>query len=183
MAMVNEVEGSQWHREANVGVHTNMLLSWYKENLYANRNEKQRLLTMVSCLFHDVAKPPSRQEKWSETRGKYRSYAGHEPLSARMWINYAMENAEDVRDILCFDVVDIANVAFMIEHHLPFDMKKPGKRQALKMAMYRRMGEFGHRAWLDFLLSDQHGRISDDASAKLERVDTWMREWMEVPYE
>lgn len=176
-AMVNTQEASPWHREANVSVHTLMLLDWYKDNLMPNRNEKQQMLTMIACLFHDVGKPNAQILKSSPERGEYRAYHGHEQLSARMWVDYALTFREAVTYGLRFDLDDIANIALMLEHHVPFGLKDKVKRLNLKNAFVSRMGEAGHRAYLDFLLSDQHGRISDDRITKLAEVDVWMQEW------
>lgn len=179
-AMVNTRENSPWHREENVGVHTQMLLDWYMQNLAANRSETQRMLTLVACLFHDVGKPPAQVVKFREDRGEYRAYHGHEQLSARMWVDYAMTHEQEVQYDLRFTLDDVANVALMLERHVPFDMKDEKKRKALKDTFMTRMGRAGHQAWLDLLLSDQHGRVSDDQAAKLERVDVWMKEWEKV---
>jgi hypothetical protein len=179
-AMLNTREDSPWHREENVAVHTRMLIKWYKENLAHQRNERQNLLTLVSCLFHDVGKPPAQIVKFSEERGEYRAYHGHEQLSARMWVDYAMTNFEMVHETLRFDLSDVSNIAFFVEHHVPFAMKDSRKRKALKSSLLERTGSSGHQAWLDFLMSDQHGRISDDQATKLAAVDQWMKEWKEV---
>lgn len=179
-AMQTTREDSPWHREENVAVHTRMLLDWYKANIFSSRSEDQRMLSMVSCLMHDIGKPPAQIIKFSEARGEYRAYHGHELLSARMWVDYAMSNLDMIKETLRFSLYDISNVAFFVEHHVPFDLKDPRKRKALKDSLIKRTGEAGHRAWLDFLLSDQHGRISDDQAAKLARVDEWMTEWEKV---
>lgn len=175
-AMQLERENSPWHREENVAVHTNMLLDWYDSNLASARSEGQQMLTRVACLMHDIGKPPSRIIKHSEERGDYRAYHGHELVSARMWVDFATQSAE-VRDILAFDKDDIAFVALMLEHHVPFGLKNAKKRVNLKQAFLQRKGESGHRAWLDLLLSDQHGRISDGQVEKLAAVDVWMQQW------
>lgn len=179
-AMVRTVEDSPWHREANVAVHTQMLLDYYMANFYNHRSEKQRMLSMVGCLFHDVGKPPSEVQKFSEERGNYRAYHGHEQVSARMWVNYALSNRQLITDMTSFSLADISNVALMLEHHVPFALKDKQKRQALKTAFITRMGEDGHQAWLDLLNSDQHGRISDDQDKKLADVARWMEEWKAV---
>ena len=179
-AMVNTREDSPWHREANVSVHTQMLLDWYKQNLQANRSESQQMLTMIACLFHDVGKPPAEIQKYSTERGHYRAYHGHEQLSARMWVDYALLHRDVVHEVLRFTEADVANVAMMLEHHVPFAMKDTRKRKELKQSFITRMGEAGHRAWIDLLLSDQHGRISDGQAEKLAAVEVWMNEWEKV---
>jgi hypothetical protein len=173
-------EGSPWHREENVSVHTEMLLKWYKDNLYLSRTDSQRMLTMISCLMHDIGKPPSQIIKFSEERGEYRAYHGHELVSARMWVDYALTNFAMISELLKIDANDVGNIAFFIEHHVPFSMKNPRKRKVLKDSLIARAGEHGHEAYLDFLLSDQHGRISDDQHLKLAAVDDWMKEWKKI---
>ena|SRR5271167_234130 len=176
-AMENTHENSPWHREASVAVHTQMLLDYYNANFFANRTEPQRLLTMVGCLMHDVGKPMAEITKFSEERGEYRAYHGHELMSARIWIDYAMSKRQYGGKVLGFTLMDIANVALMVEHHVPFALKDKRKRKNLKDAFMHRMGEDGHQAWLDLLNSDQHGRISDDQPKKLADVAVWMTEW------
>lgn len=176
-AMVATVENSPWHREANVSVHTQMLIRWYMENLATHRSDRQKILTLVACLFHDVGKPPSQIIKHSEERGEYRAYHGHEQISARIWVDYAVRNFDQVHELLRLDMQDVANIAMMIEYHVPFGLKNAEKRRSLKKAFTQRMGEAGHRAWLDLLLSDQHGRISDDQAEKLAAVEQWMHGW------
>lgn len=180
-AMENTCENSPWHREANVAVHTQMLLNWYDQNLANFRTDRQQIYTRIACLFHDVGKPPAEIQKYSEERGHYRAYHGHEAISARMWVDYAMGPAFTmVKDLFNFTIVDIADIALMIEHHVPFDIKDSRKKKVLKDTLLSRLGPDGHQAWLDFLLSDQHGRWSDDQDAKLVRVSEWMLAWNEI---
>lgn len=179
IAMLNTREDSPWHREANVAEHTRMLIRFYMDNFANKRSERQQMLTLVACLFHDVGKPPSQIIKFSEERGEYRAYHGHEQVSARMWVDFALSNP-DVRDLLHLTADDVSNIAFMIEHHVPFATKDPKKRKALKDTLINRVNEGGHRAWLDFLLCDQHGRISDNQEEKLAAVAAWMDEWETV---
>lgn len=179
LAMERTVENSPWHREANVSVHTNMLLDWYK-NYYLNiRTERQQLLSQISCLFHDVGKPPAEIVKHSEERGTYRAYHGHEQLSARLWVDYAYSNPAEI-EFLGLTPPIVSGIALMIEYHVPFALKDTMKRGALKTALITSLGEDGHQAWLDFLLCDQNGRISDDQPTKLAAVDVWMNEWKNV---
>jgi hypothetical protein len=175
--MENTHEDSPWHREASVAVHTDMLINWYFDHYYNERDDKQRMLTLVGCLFHDVGKPRAQIIKFSEERGEYRAYHGHELISARMWTDFAMGNRDFVEGYTGFTLTDIANVALMIEYHVPFALKDKTKRRNLKTAFLTRMGKGGHQAWLDMLNCDQHGRISDDQEKKLADVALWMSEW------
>lgn len=180
LAMEATVENSPWHRETNVAVHTAMLIEYYKSSLIVNRTEEQRMLTLLSCLFHDVGKPPSEVVKNSPERGEYRAYHGHELRSARMWVNYSLTNKDMIFNFLQLSLQDVSNIALMLEHHVPFALKDRKKRKSLKEALHIRMGKDGHQAWLDMLNSDQNGRISDDQAIKLAHVALWMKEWEEV---
>lgn len=176
-AMERTVENSPWHREANVAVHTQMLLNYYEKNFLPHRSESQQTLSLLGCLFHDVGKPMAEITKYSEERGEYRAYHGHEQLSARLWVDYALNNQKLVSEYFGFGLAQISNVALMIEYHVPFNLKDKFKRKNLKTALELRLGTDGHQAWLDMLMCDQHGRISDDQETKLAAVDKWMEEW------
>lgn len=178
--MENTTEGSKHHKELNVSIHTQMLIDWYYDNLIDLRNEKQRMLTLVACAAHDLGKPRSMIMKFSEERGHYKAFHGHEKVSANLWIDYAYSNPEIVKDLLELSFRDVHNIAFMVEYHLPFDLKNKQKREALKTSLFKRFGEEGHQAWLDFILCDQNGRISEDKETKLAKVDVWMKEWESV---
>ena len=178
--MVNTREDSPWHREENVSVHTQMLIKHYKQTYAHNRSEQQNIISLVACLMHDIGKPPAQTVKFSEERGEYRTYAGHEQLSARMWVDYAMSQGDDIKNILKLSITDVANIAMMLEYHVPFGLKNNIKRVAMKKALVTRMGESGHQAWLDFIMCDQNGRISDGQAEKLAAVDVWMTEWKEL---
>lgn len=179
-AMLNTRENSPWHREENVAVHTEMLLKWYRDNILSARSDEQQILSMVCCTMHDIGKPRAQVVMYSEERGEYRVYRGHELISARLWVDYAMSNFDMIHETLRLDLNDISNIAFFIEHHLPYAIKNQHKRKILKDSIMSRTGEAGHRAWLDFLLSDQHGRISDNQAKKLTEVEVWMKEWQKV---
>lgn len=178
--MEHTVEGSPWHKEANVGVHSTMLIEHYYNNFFEHRTEKQRMLSLVASAAHDLGKPRSMIMKFSEERGHYKAFHGHEKVSANLWIDYAYSNPEIVKDLLELSFRDVHNIAFMVEYHLPFDLKNKQKREALKTSLFKRFGEEGHQAWLDFILCDQNGRISEDKETKLAKVDIWMKEWESV---
>lgn len=175
--MEKTVEGSKWHKEPNVSCHTQMLIDWYYNNLFDLRTEHQRMLTLVASTFHDVGKPRAMIMKFSEERGHYKAFHGHEQISARLWIDYAYSNPEIVKDLLNLGIYDVHNIAQMIEFHLPFELKNKEKRKALKTSFLNRCGVANHQAWLDFILSDQNGRIAEDQVTKLAKVDVWIKEW------
>src|SRR5574343_404708 len=100
-AMNNTIEDSPWHREENVWVHTMMVLKEY----YDATDDvwmKADLIGAFACAFHDVGKPLAEEEVYSEARGVYRRYGGHELISARMWTNWALTNLHVLQDAFCF---------------------------------------------------------------------------------
>ena len=82
-------EGSPYHRERNVGIHTDMVVAQY---LLAAEKCDTYDLGLLVCIFHDVGKPSSVVHKHNEERGYYKSFPGHEWKSARMWEDYVTTN-------------------------------------------------------------------------------------------
>lgn len=163
LAMAEEVEGSPWHREANVRVHTDMVVN---QMLTSYRlSEKNKILGLLSCAFHDVGKPPAMEVvKTHPTRGVYKRFKGHEILSSRLWVDYALRNFSNMSK------EDIYKIAWMIEYHLPFDIKKPDKVNNLVSTIcYYNI----HNTFLDAVEADQLGRIADDPEEKIERFSAW----------
>ena len=178
--MSNTVEASPWHREANVMVHTDMLLQYYELTFAEHRTEKQALWSKIACLFHDVGKPPARIEKYSEERGTYYAYHGHEQISARMWVDFAARNYSRMGFAGHLSPHDVAFISQMIHNHVPFDTKNYDKLKAIRSTITHYRGEEGHQAWMDMLNCDQRGRISDDQEAKLIRVKEWFDGYLTV---
>lgn len=172
--MVATCENSPWHRESNVAEHTMMLYRWYRDNKMSMRSDRVRVLTFLSIMFHDTGKPAARKEKWREDRGTYYIYAGHEQISARLWEDYAVTNWQFLKHL--FPVLmyeDIYKVGYIVENHLPFSDAKEFKQRIFRTALFAALGN-EEEAYFDCLLSDQHGRISDDQEKKLADVYAWI---------
>lgn len=174
--MARTVEDSPWHREANVLVHTQMVVDEYVKladdydpmSGLINSWTHDEYLGAIAAAFHDTGKPASEIQKWSEARGNYRAYHGHELLSARMFETYAAERFP------MFSGRDIAMVSFIVEHHMPWSVEDKEKRHNLAKTA-------NHYGGVDIftmhLLADQYGRTSDDQEAKVKRADEWVREF------
>jgi predicted kinase len=175
--MQNTVENSPWHREENVAVHTQMIVDHYLREFAPLRTTKERVMTLLAILFHDTGKPDAEEVKESAERGTYRTYAGHEKISSRTFIDFAMTHADWFAS-LGMDTQDISNVAFMIEHHLPYGLKNVDKRTALKTALAYRLESID--MFYDLLRSDAAGRISDGHAEKLANVENWITEFEQV---
>jgi predicted kinase len=176
-AMWETVEGSPWHREANVGVHTDMVVSQY---LMLSNSEGPGMLDSecfnvrgaLGCAFHDVGKPPAMQIKFKEDRGEYKAFHGHELISARMWENWAVGNWSFLQREFGFEPIDIYTVGWMIEHHVPWATKKDEKLDAFAATAYTTLGH--SCAWTDMLMADQRGRISDSSHQRFEEAQIWI---------
>lgn len=165
--METTVEASPWHREDNVLVHTTMVVDEYVKLVDANGTDWTRAdyLGALACAFHDVGKPQSEIQKWSESRGNYRAYHGHEQVSARLFEDYACSFN------MGLTANEIFNITWMIEHHMPWQIEN---EQTLNhMALTVR--DHGMHAYTNALLADQIGRIADDQEAKNQMARQWTR--------
>lgn len=169
-AMENTVEDSPWHRERNVAVHTDMVVMEYLRRA-DKRMDRHALMGAFVCAFHDVAKPRARTEKYSKERGVYYSYPGHEQMSARMWEQFAVQNWRQLRDDFDFTEQEIYYVGVMIEHHVPWGMRKKDKLDGVILTAYE---AGGRTTFANILLSDTYGRISDDAEEKRMKSEEWI---------
>ncbi len=170
--MVATVEGTMWHREENVGVHTNMVVAEY-----IKRSPKQwelvDFLGAVACAFHDTGKPEAQEAKHNEERGNYFTYKGHEQISTRIFENYALTNISELNLL----TTKIAAVCWMIQNHLPYRIKKLHKLQALRATA----DFYGvHQVFQRMVLSDQYGRTSDRHNDNKFEIFEWLAKYNDV---
>ena len=164
-------ENSPWHREENVAVHTNMVVEKYLEHAKTVWDFND-LCGAVACAFHDVGKPDARTECFSEKRGKYFKYSGHELISARLWEDWAVSNWKYLNKVFGFNPKDIFTVGWMVENHLPWNFTKKGKNIKYMVLTLNKL--FGDKTvFYNFLRSDVYGRISDDAEEKRKKTEEW----------
>lgn len=171
--MARTTEGSMHHREANVLVHTQMVLDQYYNLTPADWNISH-VEGAFACLFHDVGKPEAEVDKFSEERGAYHSYPGHEIISARAWENWIVENLAQV--VLLFPTFcdrgfqSIFNVGWMVEHHLPYCVTNKYKLECI----FKTGKSIGGNTFANVLVADGKGRINDNEEAQAIRMQTWM---------
>lgn len=177
--MESTVEGSEWHREANVAVHTDMCIQHYAKTTADHRTPRQQMLTLITLLFHDFGKPEAEETlERKDGSGSYHRYAGHEPKSANEFLSFMCEHVELREQFFKQGLswVDVRKIKFMIEHHLPFGLKNPTKRENLKRAVIQTLGD-DEECFYDQLWSDCNGRISDDHDVKKANVEAWIAEF------
>lgn len=177
MSMTKIVEASPWHRERNVGVHTDMVV-----NEFISRSDHNwdvyTLMGALVCAYHDVGKPMSEEVKFSEKRGEYRSYNGHEKRSARLWEDIWCSDSHTLNEYFPeLDVKKKLHISWLIEYHVPWGITRPDKRLMLARTV---LDIFGRRneVFCRILLSDTYGRISDDYDTKHKNAESWCYEFM-----
>ena len=173
-AMVETVEDSPWHRERNVGTHTDMVVSQYIARQQALTFD---VLGAIGCAFHDVGKPSSEIIKFKPERGEYRAYHGHELVSARMWEDWAVRNWTFLSEEFGLIPEHIYHIGWMIEHHVPWATKKDAKLDAFAATAFSTIG-VDSNTWIDMLMADQTGRMSDDSHQRIAECEEWICDHM-----
>lgn len=181
--MKQTVEGSEWHREANTWVHTEMCVQHYWQHVAPHRTERERDLTLLSLACHDLGKPEAEETvERKDGSGSYHRYAGHEPVSANEFISFVCDHEVLMKKFFArgFGWDDIMKIKFMIEHHLPFGLKNVQKRQNLRNTVEEILGR-DEQCFYDQLWSDCNGRISDNHDQKKADCGAWITEFKAMP--
>jgi predicted kinase len=182
--MAATVEGSEWHREANVAVHTTMCIEHYIQNTAQHRTGREQLMTLMTLLFHDFGKPEAEEtvERKDGSGTTYHRYAGHEPVSANEFISFVCDHETLMKRFFArgYGWPDIRKIKFMIEHHLPFGLKNVTKRQNLRNTVEETLGQ-DEQCFYDQLWSDCCGRISDNHQQKKIDCASWIEEFRAMP--
>lgn len=171
------VEASPWHREANVLVHTEMVVDEYIRMADEDAGEwsYNDYLGALACVFHDTGKPAAKIQKYREDRGNYFAFHGHEMISSRLFETWAMENLNKIDDDVTAS--DIFTVCWMIEHHMPWELNDAAKRRNLALTA---RDAIGVDIYMRALLADQYGRIADDKDAKNARALAWVADFRQL---
>jgi len=170
--MSSVTEGSPYHRETSVAIHTDMVVQQYLSS-DGFASSKNMLLGAFAAVFHDVGKPHACEEKYSESRGQYYSFNGHEPISARLWEDYAIRNWSTLVELFDFNLFDGYAIGWMIEYHLPWGIKNPDKLDSIA----RTTKHYGFtKPYGEFLMADNLGRISDPSTARHKDGLSWVFE-------
>ena len=162
-------ESSPWHREDNIGVHTNMVVQDYVERSPEHWTKKD-FLGAVHCAFHDTGKPKAEEIIEKEDGSIRKRYGGHEIYSARFFVDFVYSDP-DLLDLL--DDCDIYNIAVMIQSHIPYSLSQKKLRQ-----LKTHITVFGlEDVFVRCLLADTYGRISDDQESKRTQACHWAKEY------
>jgi len=165
-------ENSPYHREANVAIHTDMVVDEYFKIKNYNEWSLNDVIVGLALAFHDVGKPKSKEEVTRPDGSVYYRFGGHEKISANMWRDYLTKFTNEF-DSLCPNPIQhlFYPVAWLIENHLPYSLKDKNKVNNIALTLkelYLRENFF------DMLRADARGRISDDHFQKLQKVEDWI---------
>lgn len=176
--MKTTVEDSPWHREANVWVHTQMvvtqfLLIW---SATGRLDDEHMFNAGVGCLFHDFGKPDAEEELTTPERGIYRRYKGHEAVSGAIFREVANSPTKwaelfgDVPNHLTPE--DKLAITLMIQHHLPYQYKPKMVEEVIHTIAT--FADNSREPFMSMLRADSRGRISDDHDVKKANVEAWI---------
>jgi len=172
--MVDTVEDSPWHREANVAVHTDMVVQQWIDRFMDSSSDQANKIALLALFFHDAGKPEAEEElDRADGSGKYRRYAGHEPVSSKAFMEFYLK-CDKLNNWVT--LAEARAIRWVIEHHLPYGLKHTQKVHDLKLATVKTLEEVGCNidTFYNCLRSDAAGRISDDHATKLAAVEEWI---------
>lgn len=149
-------EDSPYHRERNLAEHIKMACRFYENNFIKRRNAHQQKLTLMACLFHDSGKALIKKTDKDD----------HANISVRIWNEYTINNKSMV-SLLGISNKEIEQINFIIRSHENYRELKRGE------VLYH-LGDEGHRAWIDFLICNKHGRICDDHISYINEFEEWL---------
>lgn len=170
--MKDTIEDSPYHREDNVFVHTQMVVSEYIKfvDVQGLQWKYEDLQGAVACVFHDVGKPDSEEEEYSEKYDKViRRYKGHEIISAGYWMDFWCNNEFNIRSLID-DINAFYNVWVLVAYHLPYQLGDKNLSIFKTHVQY-----FGIEHVLgNVLLADCHGRVQDQRRKEIQNCYDWI---------
>ncbi len=174
-SMRSTTEGSEWHREANVWVHTCMAAT---EFLRAAK-EQDFSIDMLVCgflaiMYHDVGKP-NVATPHDTIAGRLVSYR-HEVNSANVFKNDYLQSK--IISSLCGTPQMMQFVRFLIQSHLPYTIGKDLRIFKASLKFYGKNAGFSEidtfSIFTTMLIGDNYGRISDDHEEKKASLHEWI---------
>lgn len=169
--MHGTVENSPWHREANVWVHTEMVVNEYI-HLSPTVWSEADAIGALACAFHDTGKPAAKEEVSRSDGTKYFRFGGHEKISACLWRDYLTSFKHEFDDVFTNTDELFVKVAWLIEYHLPYSLGHDKLHGVISTNKAFDTTTIFYR----MLRADARGRISDDHQQKMENVESWISE-------
>lgn len=176
--MENMVENNDWHLEANVGVHTEMVVDQYIDRLPSIVTH-QHFLGALACMLHDIGKPVVCEEIIKDDGSIRLTSPGHELESARLAEDYlASEFGGLFNGIITPS--DITKICWLIQNHLFYGITNHQKVRDLKTtSRYFVSSNVSDDDFDDIFIrcitADAMGRIGTDP----QRTERQLHEWID----
>ncbi|MFY0658069.1 MAG: AAA family ATPase [Neptunomonas phycophila] len=129
-AMSEMVENNDWHLEANVGVHTDMVVQQYLDGIDGEMTHEQ-FLGALACMLHDIGKPVVCEPIEKEDGTIRLTSPGHELESARLAEDFLVRNFNGKFSGV-MGPSDITRVCWLIQHHLFYNITNKQKLRDLR---------------------------------------------------
>lgn len=159
--MASIKEGSPYHREESVLVHTKMVVSCYLNSyntVTKTTSEKNWIIGAFSCAFHDIGKPVCFEHKVTKDGFKYTSSENHETASGSRWVEYYFKNKERLEKDFDMTYIDMYNIWVIIANHLPYNLGDVKINMIKSHLSYYNLED----VFINVCIADSHGRIADD---------------------
>lgn len=176
-AMAGMVENNDWHLEANVGVHTDMVVNEYLSRIDGDMSHEQ-LLGAIACMLHDIGKPVVCTEIIKDDGSIRLTSPGHELESARLAEDYLVSMWDELPTTLT--PTDIFRICWLIQNHLFYRITKKQKLKDLRTtSRYIVSGLIKDDDKFDDIFvrcitADAMGRIGVDNDATKSQLDSWV---------
>lgn len=168
--MCETKEDSPYHREANVGVHTDMVVSEYLR-LSPDVWSSNDLIGALACAFHDTGKPMAEEVLTRTDGSTYRRYSGHDMNSANIFIDYfARFSHENV--FMTLTANDIYQIWVMVAYHMPYRLGHDRVKTLITHLRESSLVDIFYRV----LRADANGRTSDDHVKTVSSCEKWISE-------
>ena len=182
-AMSQMVENNDWHLEANVGVHTDMVVQQYLDGIDGEMTHEQ-FLGALACMLHDIGKPVVCVPIEKEDGSIRLSTPGHELESARLAEDFMVHNFNGVFSGV-LDPSDITRVCWLIQHHLFYNIKNKQKLRDLRTtSRYFVSSQVSDEAFDDIYIrcitADTLGRIGKDPELAKAKLEAWVDYYSKV---
>jgi len=161
-----------WHAEGDVKIHTNMVLDeGYKaiRGPASHLSEKDKVIYILACLFHDYAKPITTSNK--EIKEQLRTVAPrHEGIGASLLFNMDPPLNLSAQDWLSV-------VQLTAYHHIPKRLVLHNKPKPDYARLARQVCSLELLYWLEY--ADMQGRLCADKEEQIDIINLFKIEAME----
>lgn len=159
----------EWHGEGDVEIHTDMVLGEMFKLIHGKAShlpETDKVILILSCLFHDYAKPITTKEQ--DIKGHIRVVAPrHEGIGASLLFNLDPPLGLDVQSWLSV-------IQLTAYHHIPKMLVIKDKPRPDYARLARQVKSLEMLYWLEY--ADMTGRTCPDKEDQIDILNLFMLE-------